>query len=291
MKVLRFTLLLLLALLAAAPARAQLTVELNVKRRMFIAHEPILATVTIRNLSGRDIVLEDTPQMQWFGFQINAKNEQFITPRNPNYALEPLVLKSGETRRRTVNLTQLYEIGDYGIYRIRANIHFADLRKFFSSPSLAIEVTEGQRVWKQTVGVPGTDEMRTYELLGHQQGEHTIMYIRVTDDMHVYATHELGRMLEGQRPQVEFDQGNNLCILQLIGNREYVLTRVSPKGQFISQHKYDAPKSRPYLRRLADGQIQLVNGRRQDLAAADAPNPDAAPAAKLSDRPAGLPAK
>ena len=78
MKTLRFTLLILLAMLAVAPVRAQLTVDLNIKRRMFISHEPILATVTIRNLSGRDLILEDTAQMPWFSFQVNTKNDRIV---------------------------------------------------------------------------------------------------------------------------------------------------------------------------------------------------------------------
>jgi hypothetical protein len=88
-------------------------------------------------------------------------------------------------------------------------------------------------------------------------------------------------------PQAEFDSANNLYILQLIGNRAYALTKISPNGQFGGQTNYSAPKARPMLRRTADGALEIVGGRRE---AALAQNP-AEPVPKLSDRPEGLPAR
>ena len=68
-------------LAVAAPARAQIAVSISIKERLHIRHEPVLATVSVTNNTGRDITLEDTRQGQWFGFQINAEGDQFIAPR------------------------------------------------------------------------------------------------------------------------------------------------------------------------------------------------------------------
>ena len=68
----KFRILIIAAMSAAAAAHAQIQVELNFKRVQFIAHEPILATVTIANNSGRDIDLHDDNGQHWFGFEINA---------------------------------------------------------------------------------------------------------------------------------------------------------------------------------------------------------------------------
>ena len=294
MKFLPRTLLLAVWLALAAGAHAQLSVDLSIKRRLFISHEPVIATVTITNLTGRDITLHDTPEMQWFAFQVTGSGERIFPPRDPNYALEPLEIKAGAQMRRTVNLNELYEIGDFGIYRVRASIFFADYKKFFSSRMTNIELTEGRRMWSQVVGVPdgqpGGGTFRKFSLLAHQQGDYTMLYVRVEDrdDGTVYCTQELGRLIEGQPPLAEFDLGNNLYVLQLIGQREYLLSKVGLNGEYLGGTRYAAPKSRPYFRRLADGQLQIIGARRQEAVAQG--TAAAEPPAKLSQRPPGLPA-
>jgi hypothetical protein len=286
--------LLWLAIFSAflASAHAQLSVELNIKRRLFISHEPIIATVTITNLTGRDITLTDTPEMQWFAFQVLGANDRIFPPRNPNYALDPVEIKAGAQKRRTVNMSELYEIGEFGIYRIRASIFFADYKKFFSSRASSIEITDGQLLWAQTAGVPdglpGGGAMRRFSLLAHQQGDYRMLYVRVEDrdTGEVFCTQELGRMIEGQPPTAEFDLGNNLYVLQLIGQREYLLSKIGLNGDYLGGTRYTAPKSRPYFRKLPDGQLQIVGGRRETTVAqsqSEAPT-------KLSQRPPGLPA-
>lgn len=282
-----FLLSLGLAAAAVTTASAQLTVELTIKRSLFIKNEPILATVTVNNLTGRDITLADTPQMPWFSFQVNARGDRIIAPRNPNYGLDPLDVPAGQSMRRSVNLTELYEIADFGIYRIRANIYFADAKKFYSSKSSAIEITDGRLVWTRTVGSPTDDGTRKFTILAHQQGEYTMLYVRVEDRDSgvVHCVRELGRMLEGQPPLMEFDYANNLYVLQLIGQRDYLLSKIGINGEYLGQTRYAAPKSRMYLRKQDNGQLEVVGGRRVDEVAK---NPDLPPA-KISDRPPGFP--
>jgi hypothetical protein len=93
-------------------------------------------------------------------------------------------------------------------------------------------------------------------------------------------------MVDGAKPEAQFDSSNNLFVLQLVGQKAYVLSKVSPNGEFLGQTSYSAEKSRPFLRKLANGSLQLVGGTRED---ASAPAPGSAAPAKLSDRPAGLP--
>ncbi len=244
------------------------------------------------NLTGRDITLSDTPQYQWFGFRITAPDDQMVPPRDLKYQLPPLAVKAGETVKRSVNLTELYEIGEVGAYRIVGTIYFDGLDKFFTSKPAHIDVNNGQTIWRKVAGVPegqpGAGQMRTFTLLAHQRGEVKTLYVRVQsqEDGTIFCTFPAGRLLEGVPPQAEFDAQNNLYILQLVGNRAYVMTKVSPNGEFGGQTSYSAPKTRPTFRRLADGTLQIIGGKRE---AALAQNPVAEPVPKLSDRPAGLP--
>ena len=114
-----------------------------------------------------------------------------------------------------------------------------------------------------------------------------MLYVRVEDrdDGRVFGTYPLGRLIDGAPPQAEFDRGNNLYVLQLIGRQAFVLSKIGVNGEFMGQTNYDASKSRPTLRKLADGNLQIVGGRKQ-AAVAQTPT---APPVKLSDRPLSLP--
>jgi hypothetical protein len=282
-------LILLLALCAfLTPAYGQLAVNLNIKRRMHMLYEPVLATVTITNNSGREILLDDSAAGQWFSFAIVGSGGRNIPPRNPDYSVEPLPLRAGETMKRTVNLTELYALAEYGTHKVRANIYFPDMAKYFSSNPELLEFAEGTSVWKQTVGVPNgdVDAARTFSLLtlDHDNGRYLYARIVGNDDV-VYGCYNLGKLVEGNKPEAQFDASNNLWVLQLMGQRTYLLTQLGVGGELLAQSTYTTPKSKPYLRKLANGKLQIVGAVRENRVAEQQP---AGPAPKLSDRPPGL---
>jgi hypothetical protein len=292
MKHLRFLILLACSLAAAATAQAQITVGLSIKERFHILHEPINATVVVTNNTGRDITLSDTQQYQWFGFRIIGEGDRVVPPRNLRYQVPPLPVKAGETVKRTVDLHHLYDLGEFGTFRVQATIYYDGLDKFFTSRPTHLEITEGRTIWTKTAGVPpgqpGGGQMRVFSLLAHQRGEVNTLYIRVQDKEEgtIYCTVPLGRLIDGVPPQAEFDSANNLYILQLTGTRAYALTKITPNGEFSGQTSYSAPKSRPTLRRASDGALQIIGGKRESGLAQTPPEP----ATKLSERPPGLPA-
>jgi hypothetical protein len=292
MKPFRLLLLCLSGFVALSAAHGQFSVQIALKEHLYILHEPLIATVNVTNNTGRDITLADTPQYQWFGFHIDGAENRIIPPRGASYHLDPLTVHAGETVKRSVNLNELYELGDFGIYSIRAEIYCYTIDKFFSSRPATMELTEGRRLWKQVVGVPEgmkhAGQMRVFTLLAHQRGEGNLLFVRVEDqdDGSVFCTYPLARMVDGATPEMQFDASNNLYVLQLVGEKAYLLSKVGPNGEFLGQTNYSAEKSRPFLRKLANGALQLVGGRREERPVQE---PGSAAPAKLSDRPAGLP--
>ena len=293
MKLPRLPVLLAAFLAVLVPARAQIAVSISLKQRLFILHEPVLATVTITNQTGRDITLADSRQSQWFGFQISSEGDHFVPPRDPDYHLPPLPIRAGETLKRTVNLSELYALGEFGIYRVRANIYFPEMDKYFSSKPTHVEITEGRIMWRRTAGVPenmkNAGETHVFSILAHQRGEQNLLYVRVEDQASgtVFCTSPLGRIIDGVTPEIQFDSGNNLYILQLIAQRSFVLTKIGVNGEFLGQSHYSAPKTRPSLRKLADGTLQIIGGKKEAPIAQH--NAELPPPPKLSDRPPGLP--
>jgi hypothetical protein len=274
---------------AYLPAHAQILVSLQIKRGIYMLHEPIIATVTLTNNTGRDIMLDDTKEGgQWFSFQITDTQNRVVDPRNPNYELPPLPVPAGETVKRSVNLNQLYALDNYGVYKVRASIYFPPMGKFFSSKYYPLQVTEGKVIWKQSVGMPDAENSyRNFTLLTMEHDKGKSIYIRIEgqEDGTTYGCYELGPQVADFQPETVFDRGNNLWVLQLVGQKTYVLSRIGINGDFEGQSTYVTPKNIPRLRKLADGTLQIVGAYKQDRVAAN--KPEDIP--KLSDRPAGLP--
>ena len=275
-------------------AHAQLKVNLSISRRLYIVYEPIIATVTVTNLAGRDITLSDVDQQHWFGFNIVNADDQPVPPLDADYHLAPLGIRAGESVKRSANLTTLYAIRDFGLYRIRAAIYFSETEKYFLSPPVNLELTEGKLIWQQVVGVPGGEKgagaNRTISLLMHRQPKENKLYVRVEDKDSgiVCGTYELGRLLVGNEPQIMLDQGNRLHILQVVGPKTYLYSRVGVNGEWLGQTTYNSTKRRPALRKLPSGIVEVFGGQEY---VASTPQPGAPPPAKLSDRPPGMPSQ
>lgn len=281
---------LLVSLFLLGEGKAQLVVDLSIKRNLYIAYEPLLATVRITNLSGNQLLLADTEGKKWFGFQIQTLDGRPVPPNDPNYEIPPVQVGPGESITRTINLTQLYPITDFGSYRIRASVHAAELDGYFSSPPLTVEITEGRLIWQQTVGVPGSEgggETRVISLLSYRLPERTDLYLRIEDKASgiVYCTHRLGDYIAYGKPEIMLDSGNVVHVLQNNIPRQFVYSKVGLDGKILDRVSLNAPKDRPVLRRNADGSVQVFGGIPFDPRAT--PTPTQIP--KLSERPVAMP--
>ena len=109
----------LFVLVFAAAAEAQVQVDLKFKRLQYIAYEPVVATVAITNLAGRDIELHDANGQSWLGFEITGSEEQPIAPLSGANREAPLRIQAGQRVTRQINLTPLYPVNEFGAYHVR----------------------------------------------------------------------------------------------------------------------------------------------------------------------------
>lgn len=247
-------------------AAAQVRVDIAFKRKLYVMYEPLVATVTINNMSGRPLLLEDTDAAPWFGFTIEAGDGRIVPPIHPNYSLEPAAVGPGEKLTRAVNLTPLYPLQEFGLYRVKATVYVGAFEKFFSSPPLAVEITDGRPIWQEVVGVPGKGgqpELRTITLLAHKLSRSTRLYIRIEDRERgrVYATHQLGQFLTFGQPQVMLDVDNQVHILQNSSPKQFLYTQVGLGGEIIAQQAYREAGSRPVLVKKEGGRVAVAGGR------------------------------
>jgi hypothetical protein len=273
--------------LVALSAQGQIQVDLKFKRLQYIAYEPVIATVTITNLAGRDIELRDDNEEHWYGFEVTANEGRTLAPLQ-QAAEPPLKIAAGTSVTRKINLTSLFPVADLGVYHVRANVFFADLNKFFYARAKVFEVTTARPIWQRTVGDPGSNGVRTYSLMTNRFPDHTSLYVRVEDKENslVYSTYSLGRLISFDEPHAEVDRENQLHVLQCSAPRIWSYSVVGLDGRLLKHAIYSQTRSSPHLRRTADG-IVAVNGGMLDVPVAPAVAKRAVP--KLSDRPADLP--
>ncbi len=276
-----------LLFLVAVTARGQIQVDLKFKRLQYIAYEPVIATVTITNLAGRDIELRDEGDQHWYGFEVTANEDRTLAPLR-HQPEPPLQIAAGTSVTRKINLTPLFPIADLGVYHVRANVFFADLNKFFYARAKVFEVTTARPIWQQTVGDPASNGARTYSLMSNRFPDHTSLYVRVEDKEHslVYATYSLGRVISFDEPHAEVDRKNRLHVLQCSAPRIWSYSVVDLDGRLLNHQTYAQTRSSPRLRHAPDGTVSVAGGA-LDVPQAPAARGKAVP--KLSDRPADLP--
>ena len=276
--------------LFAAIAEAQVQVDLKFKRLQYIAYEPVVATVAITNLAGRDIELHDAEGQSWLGFEITGSEEQPIAPISDANREPPLRIQAGQRVTRQIDLTPLYPVHEFGAYHVRTNIYFADLGKFFYSGTRVFEVTDARPIWQQTVGVPdgagASGDVRTYSLMTNRFPDHTSLYVRVQDKDTgvVYATYSLGRTISFEQPQAEIDRANQLHVLHCAAPRAWSYARVGLNGELLEHSSFMETKTRPRLVDSGGGEVAVRGGMVEAPAQSSGSK-----APKLSARPPGAP--
>jgi hypothetical protein len=277
--------------LLVARGDAQIQVDLRLKRLQYIAYEPVMATLSITNLAGRDVDLRGADGQPWFGLEVTGSEGQPIAPLTTDNTQLRLKIEAGKRVMQKIDLTSLYSVHDFGTYHVRAHIYFADLSKFFYSQTKVFEVTDARPIWQKTVGIPdgtpGPGSARTYSLLTNRFPDHTSLYVRVEDKDSgiVYATYSLGRTIAFNEPQAELDRANQLHVLHCPAPRSWAYSRVGLNGELLARSSFMETKTQPRLFHAADGAVAMRGGMLEATAAQSARNR----APKLSDRPAKMP--
>jgi hypothetical protein len=278
-----------LLLMLAATASAQVKVDISFRRTLYMMYEPLVCTVTIQNMDSRPLELADTPRDKWFTVQVETVDGRPLPPINTSYKNEPMTLQPGQKLTRPINLTPLFPF-EFGTYRVQAAVYSSQLKKYFSSPQLNVEITEGRKIYEETVGVPageGEGAARTFTLLVHRLPNTTVLYVRVQDRDagRIYCNSPLGRFLSYGSPEVQFDAQNHIHILQNAAPKIFLHSELDINGKVLNQTAIQVNKAKPVLSRKPDGTIVTLGGTPYDPKA----TPPSQQVPKLTDRPIPLP--
>ena len=280
-------------LFLAKESKAQLIVSMNLSKTNYITYEPIVATVTVYNRAGNDIVLGGPKGRGWMSFDV-YRDGQLLSPRSVDGGFGTMLLKAGRSVTKKVDINRLYPVSDYGSYTINASVYFPPRRSYFSSKKSRINVTDARAFWKQSFGFSqGRNKLasfRQFSLHEHRESANSALYVRLreTKGTKVYCTFSLGRFINVRKPQATIDAQNRLHVMHMISPRIYSHARVSPEGAFLGNEYFrETADTRPSLVIDEGGTVKVVGGIAYD------PNkpPDAEQQPRsASELPPGLPA-
>ena len=253
-------------LLLAKESNAQLIVSMNLSKTNYITYEPIVATVTVYNRAGNDIVLGGPKGRGWMSFDV-YRDGQLLSPRSVDGGFETMLLKAGRSVTKKVDINRLYPVSDYGSYTINASVYFPPRRSYFSSKKSRINVTDARAFWKQSFGFSqGRNKLasfRQFSLHEHRESANSALYVRLreTKGTKVYCTFSLGRFINVRKPQATIDAQNRLHVMHMISPRIYSHARVSPEGTFLGNEYFrETADTRPSLVIDEGGTVKVVGG-------------------------------
>ena len=260
-----------LGLAAAAECAAQLAMDIDFNRNVFLLNEPIYARLRLRNDSGRTLIFGESQDLRGrLQMEIVGPNGQrFRFPGSGPNPLQGLVLKEGQERE------VIFELGDYvtldrtGPYRLYAYAGHPMLTEEFRTPDRRIEITEGISLWKRTVGIPdllgngqqtAPAENRTYELTAVRDGRNKRLYLSVYDDRRLYSLVPLGDIGGGDSIRCEIDAYSSLHLLLPVTAKIYEYLKYNTVGELETRKMYRKSELPPILVRDPETGVVSVAG-------------------------------
>ena len=282
------------SLLSSAEVMAQIEVDLKMDRTLYVTHEPVTGTLTIINRAGRDLVFGDHQGMSWLDFTVTNGMGHLITPVQHVRNAKPIVLAAGQTYEHEVTINRYYPMSTIGVYRVNAVVTFPQIGRVFKTKISSVQITDGQAMWSQIVGVPQghpkAGSYREYSLMTYYHGaRNKSLYFRLrdSDSGMVFKTYPLGDYMTVRAPMHAIDRLNRLHVLHMSSPQKYSYTIIDIDGDPISQRRFaEKGSDRPKLVTNDFGEVSVVGGLTEEEAAATYEHRQFR---LLSERPPGMP--
>ncbi len=241
----------LILVLSGVNADAQIEIRLQLKHDLYIQYGEVDATVTIRNLAGRDVFFDNEPDKPWLAFRLKHDSGRMVPMTDPFMKFPPLLIKSGETLKRSVDINRIFSMEMLGQYSLVADLYFLGTETYITSNREVFNVIQGHRVWERILGVPGSSgERRKVSVYTHRLVDRVYLYMGITnpDGPQVFCMRRLGRYASyAKQIAVDTDSSNRIHVLHLAAPRTFLYTVTDLNGNLLSSEVYVEGNSRPRL--------------------------------------------
>lgn len=272
---------------ATSAASAQITASLQLNKSQYVAGEPVVATLTITNHAGRELVFHGDGRRDWLDFHVRDRRGQPVNQRQRN-AFGAMRIAAGQSLQRQVDLSNSYMLHEPGNFSVAAVIRSLGGDNTINTTTNRVIFTQnpGRVYWSQKVGVPGRrNQTREYRVLQSSGNQRAQLYAQIIEDRTglPIRTFNLGDSLSIRRPSVTVDKQQRMHVMFISTPTMWVHYIIDLEGNVVNRDIHQrGPQGDPRLMTFSDGTVQVSNSVPFDPAAAAAAR---ARIRNISDRP------
>ena len=268
-----------------ASAYGQLATNLQFSKTQHVVGEPVLATITITNHVGRELILQGDTRMPWLDIVVKNTRGEPLSPQGRS-AFGAVKIGPGQSMSRQVNLRDLFPLFDPGSYSAYALIRMPGSGEVTSTNRVLFNLDPGRLYWSQKVGVPGNStETREFRLIIFSGAQKSQLYSQVISGRTGLPinTFLIGDAMMVRKPVATIDRNQRMHVMYLATPAIWVHSQTTVDGMLVARdmHKV-AQQGDPQLVTLPDGNVRVTNSIPYDPAAVEAAR---AKVRKASDRP------
>lgn len=256
--------ILLFALILASlglclPAPAQVEMEWSLRHSRTLLMEPVWATVSIGNQTGRNLDLTPNGNAR-LHFDVEDRPTSLVRETGQALVRRPVIIPPGETREVEVNLLEGYRILHGQSYMLLPVLEFGGTR--FAGPRLSLEVQPGLVLLERRFGMPNQADARTVSLrqLHRERTDRLFFRLDAPTAGTCLGCYELGRLIRFFVPRLEQDSEGVFHVLHQSAPDRFVHSRIDSDGVPRGTAFYIAEAGQIRLVREADGQVAVTGG-------------------------------
>ena len=247
--------MLLLALMGASGALAQIYVKVVPEKKTFLSGEAMYMRLTITNNSGVPVELKSQEYSSWLDIHVEHSTAGAELPQSKFAMFPPLKVPAGMSVPRKIDLRHFYDLSREGNYHVQAVVKMPNQKDMFASQKSLFAVRTGTPMWSQTVAIPSSAKRCTFSICTIAVRGIQKLYVQTKDpDTGVaYNAVCIGDWLGTTRPQCMVDGKANVHVFFPTTPMLGAYSRINYRGTMEKLQYYKKVMGTPSMVFLPDG--------------------------------------
>lgn len=251
------------AVVAPAPASAQIDLATRLDQRVYLRFEPVLARTEVRCRIGQPVVFNAGGSNPRFFFEVRDVDGHLLAPLDPGVGADPVMVAAQDAVIFTNVMTRLFAMNNPGQYSIQPCVDW--MGKTYRGQKQHLEVVSGREISRITGLVPDDGSTRTYKVFHINRGQQDHLLLRIDNEPAnlSFGVFSLGRSVMNVAPELAIDGSGQAHVLFQSAPRTYTHAIYSPGGMLIDFRVLGRDYSVVSLQSRPNGLIEAV-GRLED---------------------------
>lgn len=267
----------MLALLGASGALAQIAVKIVPEKKTFLTGEGNYMRLTVTNNSGTPVELKSREYSSWLDIHVEHTTGGAMLPQSRFAVFPPLNVPAGMSVSRKIDLRHFYNLSREGNYHVQAVVKMPNEKDMFASPKALFSIRTGTPTWSQTVGIPGSVKKCKFSVCTIPERGIQKLYIQTRDPETGVAYNAVcvGNWLGTTRPQCLVDGKANMHVFFPTTPTLCAYARINYRGTMEKLQYFKKVMGTPSMVFLPDGSVRVTGAEHYDPTVQPKAVPDA----------------